>query len=126
MSSSPDGVLLACEVAVLRALVVSGKTIRNRYRPREQRGRYQGVPADRLYRALRPGPLPEELARLTSMDRWSALMVVLAPTVGTPTALLLTAVCDDYVTVLLRDQAPHSRGRLAAHLARAGHHVAAE
>ncbi len=125
MTNSID-VTLACEVAVLRALVVSGKTIRNRYRSRAQRGAYQDVPEGKLYMELAPGPTDAELARLATMDRWSALLTVLAPTIGVDSAGRVIVACNDYVSDLLRTQQPHERQMLMRYIAGASRDAAAQ
>lgn len=112
MSSAAGDVVLVCDLAVRRALVVSGKTLRNRYRSRAGRALYQDVPDERLYVVMEP-PDESELARLSGMDRWSLLQVVIAPTIGEPASGLVASVCDDYVTDLMRTRTLHTRARLA-------------
>ena len=107
MTRPADDVVLACEHAVIRALAVSGKTIRNR--SRERRGLYQDVPDERLY--LEMDHDDAEIERL-SMDHWHILKVVIAPTIGAPAACLIAQVCDDYVTDLMRTRTPHTIARL--------------
>lgn len=101
---------------MLRALAQSASTIMLRYRGRGERRRYQMASKMQGYRAISPPPTDAELERLQTTDRWSALMLVLAPALGSRHAALIVQACDEYVIALLRSQEPHTLDALRAYL----------
>ncbi|MDH6279521.1 hypothetical protein [Prescottella agglutinans] len=98
--------LLACEIAVLRALEVAGKKSLGR----NQRGIYTGVPAHMLHTRRRIASSHAECDRLLA-GAWEHLTIVLP---GQPK--LYTAV-DWYVRELIVKSQAHDRCDLAAVLA---------
>lgn len=101
---SPE--LLACEIAVLRALEVAGKKSLGR----NDRGAYTGVPAHELHTRRRIATNHTECDRLLS-GAWEHLAIVLP---GQPKVYQAV---DWYVRELITKSQPHHRHDLEAVLA---------
>lgn len=98
--------LLACEIAVLRALEVAGKKSLGR----NQRGAYAGVPAHMLHTRRRIATNHPDCDRLLK-GAWEHLAIVL------PNQPKLYTAVDWYVRELIVKSQPHDRHDLEAVLA---------
>lgn len=98
--------LLACEVAVLRALEVAGKKSLGR----NQRGAYPGVPAHLLHTHLFLASTHDACDRFL-VGAWDHLALVL------PEQPKLYTAVDWYVRELIVKRRPHTRSDLEAVLA---------
>lgn len=92
--------LLACDLAVTRALEVAGKKIRSTKLPRSQQGSFQQVPAWLMHTHV-PARV-EELDKLLD-GAWSAFAV------ATPEFAALAPALDEYVRLLLQHGVAHER-----------------
>lgn len=113
MARRSDSLLLACEVAVLRALEVAGK--RCRTITRGDRFAYldrEGVPLYALHTRVALANDPDEVDRLF-VGAWEHLRLVLP---RTPAAI---KACDQYTRRLVAEKKPHDRKALAEALAEA-------
>lgn len=111
MARRSDALLLACEVAVLRALEIAAK--RCRTITRGDRFAYldrEGVPHYALHTKVSLANDPAEVDRLFA-GAWDHLALVLP---RTPAAI---RACDEYTRHLIAVKQPHSRAALAAALA---------
>lgn len=109
-TSCVDEVILAADVAVWRALEVSGK----RLLTRDRRSRYQHIPPYLLHTQIRVDD--DDLDRLLT-GAWTCLRQALAATPGGSVDKdRLIRAADEYVRALLRSGVPHELRWLAAAL----------
>lgn len=110
-----DPALLACELAVLRALEIAAKRMRSTGRRRAVNSALHGgdgIPPERWYLAL-PACARERLDHVLG-GAWDQLRTVLA---ADPDRDRLIAACDQYARALLASRQPHARPSLARFLA---------
>lgn len=108
-TAAVDSTLLACEVAVLRALELAVKRA-------GLRRRANGHPCDGPSHTwhITEAPVPSHHIDKAMVGAWTHLQAVLADDVARDN--LVTA-CDQYTRALLTDRVAHDRGALAAYLA---------
>lgn len=100
--------LLACEVAVLRALEITGKKVRNS--SRQYRGQLSDVPTYLMHTHLHIARTHEECERYL-VGAWEHLALVV------PDRPKLIQACDWYVRELIVKRHPHTRADLERVLA---------
>ena len=110
----PSAALAACEVAVLHALEMAGKRIRELPRSTRFNLLDAGVqPFDvHCYTTAIPGECPDRDAELDWLlgGAWTALQTAY------PEHLHLVVACDSYVRQLLLGSVPHDRGALRRYI----------
>lgn len=98
------GMVMACDMAVVRALEVAGKKIRSTKLPRAQQGQYQNVPAWTMHTHVPVGE--HELDKLLD-GAWVAFAAAV------PECEKLAPALDGYVRLLLQHGVAHERRCLA-------------
>lgn len=114
-TATSSDVFLACHLSVRLSLESAAKSIVN-HRGRAERGRYQGVMPDALYRVLDPPATAAEIDRWeAAFSRWWGLPSVLHDE-QIPHIDLIMRACHEYVRQLMMSQAPHDPDALRAWL----------
>ncbi|WP_328856901.1 hypothetical protein OG579_17035 [Williamsia herbipolensis] len=114
---TPTDLLVATEVATLKALAAAGRRARL---PRSQADRMRGVPEHAVHTRIRIAAHPEQCERLLA-GAWGALRIALTGRMPDGDITVVIDVCDGYARELIVAGRPLNRGELSDRVQAARH-----